>query len=148
MSRWAAKWDMIKFKFCNLQTSSHYRSSFQGVRFLFEDGSRIIYRLSGTGSSGATIRIYVEGYEKNDNPQFYNQDAQVEKFTYTRIFRASDSEPTCLFYLSITPMYRWFLNHSIKSSIMSGKKKNKHTQSCQSIYTRVLQENYIEEQAY
>jgi phosphoglucomutase len=48
----------------------------QGIRFLFEDGSRIIYRLSGTGSSGATIRIYVEGYEKNENQQFYRQDAQ------------------------------------------------------------------------
>ncbi|SPQ95901.1 unnamed protein product (mitochondrion) [Plasmodiophora brassicae] len=35
----------------------------QGVRFLFTDGSRIIYRLSGTGSVGATIRIYMERYE-------------------------------------------------------------------------------------
>ncbi|XP_059162509.1 phosphoglucomutase-like [Physella acuta] len=51
-------------------------STNQGIRFLFEDGSRIIYRLSGTGSSGATIRIYVEGYEKFPNPQFYHQDAQ------------------------------------------------------------------------
>ncbi|KAI8774224.1 phosphoglucomutase [Biomphalaria glabrata] len=48
----------------------------QGIRFMFEDGSRIIYRLSGTGSSGATIRIYVEGYEKYPNPQLYHQDAQ------------------------------------------------------------------------
>eukprot|EP00126_Sphaerothecum_destruens_P011947 Sdes_comp20972_c0_seq2m19050 len=38
-------------------------SSNQGMRFLFADGSRIIYRLSGTGSSGATIRIYIEKYE-------------------------------------------------------------------------------------
>ncbi|KAL0276744.1 UNVERIFIED_CONTAM: hypothetical protein PYX00_004251 [Menopon gallinae] len=36
----------------------------QGIRILFEDGSRIIYRLSGTGSSGATVRLYVETYEK------------------------------------------------------------------------------------
>lgn len=35
----------------------------QGVRFVFSDGSRIIFRLSGTGSAGATIRIYVEQYE-------------------------------------------------------------------------------------
>ncbi|KAK3697787.1 hypothetical protein RRG08_026416 [Elysia crispata] len=48
----------------------------QGIRFLFEEGARIIYRLSGTGSSGATIRIYVEGYEKSENPQFYKEDAQ------------------------------------------------------------------------
>lgn len=47
----------------------------QGVRLLFEDGSRIIYRLSGTGSSGATIRVYLEGYVKV-TPQDCNQDAQ------------------------------------------------------------------------
>jgi phosphoglucomutase len=34
----------------------------QGVRLLFADGSRIIFRLSGTGSVGATIRIYLERY--------------------------------------------------------------------------------------
>ncbi|XP_014239452.1 phosphoglucomutase [Cimex lectularius] len=36
----------------------------QGLRVVMEDGSRIIYRLSGTGSTGATVRIYVEAYEK------------------------------------------------------------------------------------
>ena len=35
----------------------------QGVRILFADSSRIIFRLSGTGTSGATIRIYLESYE-------------------------------------------------------------------------------------
>mmetsp|Transcript_33181 Transcript_33181/g.105770 ORF Transcript_33181/g.105770 Transcript_33181/m.105770 type:complete len:540 (+) Transcript_33181:116-1735(+) len=38
-------------------------SSHQGVRFLFADGSRLIFRLSGTGSVGATIRMYIEKYE-------------------------------------------------------------------------------------
>ncbi|XP_066153669.1 phosphoglucomutase [Euwallacea fornicatus] len=38
----------------------------QGIRILFDDGSRLIYRLSGTGSSGATIRVYIECYEKED----------------------------------------------------------------------------------
>lgn len=38
----------------------------QGIRILFEDGSRLIYRLSGTGSSGATIRVYIECYEKEN----------------------------------------------------------------------------------
>lgn len=38
----------------------------QGIRVLFDDGSRLIYRLSGTGSSGATIRVYIECYEKED----------------------------------------------------------------------------------
>ena len=28
----------------------------QGVRFIFDDGSRIVFRLSGTGSAGATVR--------------------------------------------------------------------------------------------
>ena len=35
----------------------------QGVRVLFADGSRIIVRLSGTGSVGATVRIYIEKYQ-------------------------------------------------------------------------------------
>ncbi|CAG5118154.1 unnamed protein product [Candidula unifasciata] len=56
--------------------TDHSTSKNQGIRFLFEDGSRIIYRLSGTVSSGATIHIYVEGYERNENAQFYKQDPQ------------------------------------------------------------------------
>ncbi|WP_102223621.1 alpha-D-glucose phosphate-specific phosphoglucomutase [Acidimangrovimonas sediminis] len=35
----------------------------QGVRILFEDGSRIVLRLSGTGTEGATLRLYLERYE-------------------------------------------------------------------------------------
>ncbi len=35
----------------------------QGVRILFADGSRIVYRLSGTGTEGATLRVYLEAYE-------------------------------------------------------------------------------------
>lgn len=38
-------------------------SAHQGVRFLMSDGSRVIFRLSGTGSVGATIRMYIEKYE-------------------------------------------------------------------------------------
>lgn len=38
-------------------------SNKQGIRFIFTDGSRIVYRLSGTGSVGATIRVYIEKYE-------------------------------------------------------------------------------------
>ncbi|ETI63891.1 phosphoglucomutase [Sphingobium sp. C100] len=34
----------------------------QGVRILFEDGSRIVFRLSGTGTQGATLRVYIERY--------------------------------------------------------------------------------------
>jgi phosphoglucomutase len=41
-------------------------SANQGVRVLFEGGSRIVYRLSGTGTSGATLRVYIERYEPAD----------------------------------------------------------------------------------
>jgi len=39
------------------------RTTAQGIRLLFEDGSRIVYRLSGTGTAGATLRVYIERYE-------------------------------------------------------------------------------------
>ena len=35
----------------------------QGIRIIFDDGSRVIYRLSGTGTAGATLRVYIEKYE-------------------------------------------------------------------------------------
>ncbi|KAF8778487.1 Phosphoglucomutase-1 like protein [Argiope bruennichi] len=40
-------------------------ASKQGLRILFDDGSRIVLRLSGTGSSGATVRLYIDSYEKD-----------------------------------------------------------------------------------
>jgi phosphoglucomutase len=46
----------------------------QGLRFIFTDGSRIIFRLSGTGSSGATIRLYIEQY--TDDKARLKEDAQ------------------------------------------------------------------------
>ena len=39
----------------------------QGLYVRFVDGSRIVFRLSGTGSSGATIRLYVEKYSKDES---------------------------------------------------------------------------------
>lgn len=42
-------------------------SRHQGIRFIFTDSSRVIFRLSGTGSVGATIRMYVEKYEADRN---------------------------------------------------------------------------------
>ena len=41
----------------------HSSTSAQGVRLIFDNGSRIIYRLSGTGTAGATLRVYIEKYE-------------------------------------------------------------------------------------
>jgi len=51
----------------------------QGIRLIMTDGSRVIYRLSGTGSSGATVRLYVESYEKYGPGEEakYQTDSQV-----------------------------------------------------------------------
>lgn len=38
----------------------------QGVRILFDDGSRVVFRLSGTGTEGATLRVYIERYVGTD----------------------------------------------------------------------------------
>ncbi len=46
----------------------------QGVRILFVDGSRIVFRLSGTGTEGATLRIYLEAFEPDSTKQ--SVDAQ------------------------------------------------------------------------
>ena len=46
----------------------------QGIFVKFDDGSRIVVRLSGTGSSGATIRLYVERHESD--PSKFSLDAQ------------------------------------------------------------------------
>ena len=35
----------------------------QGVRITFAEDARIVYRLSGTGTAGATLRVYIERYE-------------------------------------------------------------------------------------
>merc|ERR1719450_964479 len=45
----------------------------QGIRFIFEDGSRIIFRLSGTGVAGATIRLYLEKFCAPDGDLFQHQ---------------------------------------------------------------------------
>ena len=47
----------------------------QGIRIGFTNGSRIIFRLSGTGTVGATLRIYLERFEPD--PSKHDQDAQV-----------------------------------------------------------------------
>jgi phosphoglucomutase len=49
-------------------------SSNQGIRVMFEGGSRAVFRLSGTGTSGATLRLYVERYEPD--PARHDLDTQ------------------------------------------------------------------------
>ncbi|MBK5970797.1 MULTISPECIES: alpha-D-glucose phosphate-specific phosphoglucomutase [Thiorhodovibrio] len=50
-------------------------SANQGIRIGFEDGSRIVMRLSGTGTSGATLRVYIERFEPD--PEKHDQDVQL-----------------------------------------------------------------------
>ncbi len=47
----------------------------QGIRILFADGARIVFRLSGTGTAGATLRIYIERVEPD--PSRHGHDPQV-----------------------------------------------------------------------
>ena len=47
----------------------------QGLRLLLDDGSRVVIRLSGTGTKGATIRVYLESYVPSSGD--LNQDPQV-----------------------------------------------------------------------
>jgi phosphoglucomutase len=49
-------------------------SEHQGIRVLFEDGSRIVYRLSGTGTAGATLRVYLESFASD--PDRHGQNPQ------------------------------------------------------------------------
>ena len=50
-------------------------STGQGIRIIFTDDSRIVFRLSGTGTEGATLRIYLEAYEPDVAK--HKLDAQV-----------------------------------------------------------------------
>ncbi|APG85877.1 phosphoglucomutase Pgm [Sinorhizobium americanum CCGM7] len=49
-------------------------SSNQGIRILFKGGSRVVFRLSGTGTSGATLRVYIERFEPD--PARHDLDTQ------------------------------------------------------------------------
>lgn len=47
----------------------------QGIRIVFTDGSRVVFRLSGTGTDGATLRIYLEKFE----PDCANHDVPAQE---------------------------------------------------------------------
>ncbi len=53
----------------------HSTTEHQGIRICLDDGSRMIFRLSGTGTGGATLRIYIENYEPD--PAKHNVDTQT-----------------------------------------------------------------------
>ncbi|MBI5890576.1 MAG: alpha-D-glucose phosphate-specific phosphoglucomutase [Nitrosomonadales bacterium] len=52
----------------------------QGVRILFSDGSRIIFRLSGTGTEGATLRVYLEAFEADVSRHHLDAQEALKEF--------------------------------------------------------------------
>ena len=52
----------------------HSRTTSQGIRVMFGPDARIVYRLSGTGTVGATLRVYIERYEAD--PARHNEETQ------------------------------------------------------------------------
>ena len=61
--------------FAYLDPVDHSQSNSQGLRIVFEGGSRFVLRLSGTGTEGATIRLYLERYVSG--PDGLNQAVQL-----------------------------------------------------------------------
>ena len=59
-------------------------SANQGIRVLFEGGSRVVFRLSGTGTQGATLRVYLENYTAPDG----NLDAETDEMLSAQIAAA------------------------------------------------------------
>lgn len=49
-------------------------ASGQGLRFVFDDGARVIFRLSGTSTTDATLRLYLERFEKKPERQSMSTD--------------------------------------------------------------------------
>ena len=49
-------------------------TSGQGIRIFFTNGSRIVLRLSGTGTEGATLRVYLDSFQ--NDPTMLSQDTQ------------------------------------------------------------------------
>jgi phosphoglucomutase len=68
---------VIKYadEFCYQDPVDNSVSKNQGIRIGFTNGSRIVFRLSGTGTVGATLRIYLERFEPDVAK--HNQDAQI-----------------------------------------------------------------------
>jgi phosphoglucomutase len=58
----------------------------QGIRVMFEGGERLVFRLSGTGTEGATLRVYLERFEPD--PSRHGEDAQV---ALAPVIRAADA---------------------------------------------------------
>lgn len=52
-------------------------SARHGIRVMFDDGSRVVLRLSGTGTEGATLRVYLERYAGMDQPHDLDPDTAL-----------------------------------------------------------------------
>ncbi len=52
----------------------HSETTAQGIRIFFNNGGRVVFRLSGTGTKGATLRVYLDCYQ--DTPTLLDQDPQ------------------------------------------------------------------------
>lgn len=62
------------------------KTTAQGVRIYLNNGGRIVFRLSGTGTQGATLRVYIDCFE--NNPELLAQDTQK---ALTRLIAIADS---------------------------------------------------------
>ena len=67
----------------------------QGYIIQFSDGSRVVFRLSGTGSQGATVRMYVERYTK-DQTQYTKETKEGLKGLIRVIVERADQEKDIL----------------------------------------------------
>lgn len=78
------------------------RSERQGIRIGCRDGSRIVYRLSGTGTQGATLRVYLEAFEPDPSKQLQSTAeamaplAGISKHLAEIEQRTGRSEPTVI----------------------------------------------------
>ncbi|MDM8569558.1 alpha-D-glucose phosphate-specific phosphoglucomutase, partial [Thiotrichales bacterium HSG1] len=92
------KFDKYVVKYCDdfsyIDPVDHSVSQNQGMRIGFQDGSRIVFRLSGTGTEGATLRVYLEVFEPDTTQHHLDAQqrlaelikvadkiAQIEKYT-------------------------------------------------------------------
>jgi phosphoglucomutase len=73
--RFGASTVRVSDDFSYIDPMDHSVTPHQGIRILLDDGSRIVYRLSGTGTGGATLRVYLERYEPD--ARRHGQDPQA-----------------------------------------------------------------------
>lgn len=112
----------------------------QGLYTTFEDGSRFVVRLSGTGSQGATIRLYVEKYSKDESE--YDRDTQEGLKPLIEVALAASKlvehtgrkEPTVI---TVRPM-----SHFFYPSFSSGPWSRAHLVSPTCLLTELLPWGY------